>query len=430
MTSSAVPAHDLDVILGRPSARGVAISLLSPQEARAVRVVVEPGGFSRPATLKPGEPQVIEVSGLRGGGSYRYRVESTASTSLLAAGEFRTAPPPGTSFRFVVQADSHLDDNTNPAVYMQTLANMAADRPDFLVDLGDTFMVDKFRPFETAKSQYLAQRFYLGQPGLSLPLLLVTGNHDGEVGWASRESPGMTEWARGMRERYFPKAGGSDFYASGPSGTNSFAWQWGDALFVVLDPFGASTARARPDDDGWVWTLGKPQIDWLDQTLSASKARHRLVFIHHLVGGHPGSRAQEARGGAEASRFFEWGGQNGDGSASFATKRPGFREPIHDLLRRQGVELVFHGHDHLYARQERDGIVYQAVPQPGHRAEVANHSGAEYGYASGEILGSSGYLRVTVGPGALSVDYVRSRLSEPRAATAHHYAVSAPGARK
>ena len=25
------------------------------------------------------------------------------------------------------------------------------------------------------------------------------------------------------------------------------------------------------------------------------------------------------------------------------------------------VAAVFHGHDHLYARQERDGVVYQAT---------------------------------------------------------------------
>ena len=28
--------------------------------------------------------------------------------------------------------------------------------------------------------------------------------------------------------------------------------------------------------------------------------------------------------------------------------------------------IVFHGHDHLFVKEELDGIIYQDVPQPGH----------------------------------------------------------------
>jgi hypothetical protein len=38
--------------------------------------------------------------------------------------------------------------------------------------------------------------------------------------------------------------------------------------------------------------------------------------------------------------------------------------PIHQLLVRNKVAAVFHGHDHLFAKQDLDGIVYQEVPQP------------------------------------------------------------------
>ena len=39
-------------------------------------------------------------------------------------------------------------------MYQQTLANMLADKPDFMIDLGDTTMVDKFGKFFTLRSQY------------------------------------------------------------------------------------------------------------------------------------------------------------------------------------------------------------------------------------------------------------------------------------
>ena len=33
--------------------------------------------------------------------------------------------------------------------------------------------------------------------------------------------------------------------------------------------------------------------------------------------------------------------------------------PVHQLMVKNGVTIFFQGHDHLFARQERDGMVYQ-----------------------------------------------------------------------
>ncbi len=81
--------------------------------------------------------------------------------------------------------------------------------------------------------------------------------------------------------------------------------------------------------------------------------------------------------------------------------------PIHRLLVKHHVNAVFHGHDHLYVKQELDGIVYQDCPQPGD-PRGGTRSAAEYGYKSGLILGSSGYLRVTVSGEQAKVEYVRT----------------------
>ena len=72
---------------------------------------------------------------------------------------------------FTIQADSHLDQGMRPALYERTLANALADQPDFHIDLGDTFMTDKYPNFKDALPQYFAQRYYFGRIAHSAPLV-------------------------------------------------------------------------------------------------------------------------------------------------------------------------------------------------------------------------------------------------------------------
>lgn len=124
----------------------------------------------------------------------------------------------------------------------------------------------------------------------------------------------------------------------------------------------ANDEPLKPSDDRSANTLGRTQYDWLVRTLEGTKAKCRFVFIHHLVGGMGGA---ESRGGVDSSPFFEWGGKNADGTPGFAEHRRSWPMPIHDLLVKHSVSAVFHGHDHLYVSSQRDGVVYQCVPQPG-----------------------------------------------------------------
>ena len=104
-----------------------------------------------------------------------------------------------------------------------------------------------------------------------------------------------------------------------------------------------------------------------------------------------------------------------------------FEATRHQLLVKNGVSAVFHGHDHLFAREELDGIIYQEVPQPGHPGG-GTRSAEEYGY-TGVILGSSGHVRVTVDPQSAKVDYVRSIIpgitkgNLPNASVEHSYTI-------
>ena len=214
-----------------------------------------------------------------------------------------------------------------------------------------------------------------------------------------------------QRKRYFLNPVPDSFFA----GNNTrdpvtglledyYAWTWGDALFVVLDPYWP-TKGGRGRDDNWYWTLGDEQYRWLRKTLESSRARFKFLFIHHPTG----SKSQPIRGGIEAAKFNEWGGLNADGSDGFRQHRPNWDKPIHRVLVENKVAAVFHGHDHMYAKEELDGIIYQEVPQPGNpRAGGRPRTADEYGYIHGGVVGGSGYVRVTVSGNQAKVEFMRT----------------------
>lgn len=411
ITFDDIPDHAMDVILGRPTGDSITISLMATESQVASISYGESSGKylfqTTSIDLEAGIPQNIELTDLQPDTQYYYSINGAENT-------FHTARLVGSTFVFTIQADSHLDTNTDTQVYLQTLANEAADHPDFVIDLGDTFMTEKFSSYSAAEPQYLAQRYYFGQVAQSAPLFLVLGNHDGEG--APRGNAGLDAslWAAGMRTRYFPNPIPDDFYSSNEVADPSvgylqdyYAWEWGDALFVVLDPYWF-TPSIKGEYDPWDSTLGEVQYQWLKTTLENSNAAWKFVFIHQLIGGVD----QNARGGVKVAGLCEWGGNNPDGTYGFTEHRPGWDMPIHQLLVANNVTAVFHGHDHLFVREELDGIIYQAVPQPGVIQANNINSAADYGYTNGDILGSPGHLRVMVGPDQVTVDYVRSYMPD------------------
>ena len=166
--------------------------------------------------------------------------------------------------------------------------------------------------------------------------------------------------------------------------------------------------------DNWQWTLGEKQYRWLRQVLETSDASFKFIFAHHLVGGiHTG----EGRGGIEMAPYYEWGGRNVDDTWGFDTKRPGWEKPIHQLMVENNVTAFFHGHDHVFVKQELDGVVYQEVPQPSNtNYRNGDNLAVEGSYLSGVVLGSAGNLRVTVSPDVVVVDYIRAYLPEDEGA--------------
>ncbi|MFX8681026.1 hypothetical protein ABTM69_20465, partial [Acinetobacter baumannii] len=69
-------------------------------------------------------------------------------------------------------------------------------------------------------------------------------------------------------------------------------------------------------------------------------------------------------------------------------------------------------HDHLYARQQKDGVAYIETPQPSFGRHEGRSSAEEYGYREGVVLSSPGYLRVNVKPTGTRLEYLKTNLTD------------------
>jgi hypothetical protein len=66
------------------------------------------------------------------------------------------------------------------------------------------------------------------------------------------------------------------------------------------------------------------------------------------------------------------------------------------------VSAFFQGHDHIFVHQERDGLVYQSMPNP---ADDTFSMFNEDAYKTGTKAPNSGHVRVTISPSQATVEY-------------------------
>lgn len=428
-------------LLGRPTDNGITVQAFFDQNVEvSVKYGLQKGVYSNQTnwqTCLAGEPAEVAISGLLADTLYYYsycyrQVGATGFTSRPEF-HFRTARKPGRKFTFVVQADPHLDEQSDTAVYSRCLRNQLEDNPDFMIDLGDFLMTDKLRtPAKVIPRDTVTYRCHLLRSNYeivnhSVPLFIAMGNHEGESGWnLTGNANNMAVWGTEDRKKYFLNPSPNYFY-SGDTVQHPivglredyYSWTWGDALFIVIDPYW--NTKVKPDSlNGWRWSLGKIQYDWLKETLEKSNATFKFVFSHQLIGGDP-----DGRGGVEYADRYEWGGNNLDGTPGFATNRPGWYKPIKDLLEEHRVTIFFHGHDHFFGKQQKNCLIYQETPQPSHPNFTSVAYAKAYGYFEGQILPNSGHLRITVGPDGVKTEYVRVYKAASETANRHNKDVSA-----
>jgi hypothetical protein len=413
-------------ILGRPTDRAVTVNVIPASNSELYfEYGTAPGKYSlqtAAVAVSSAVPVNVLIDNLQPGTPYYYRRRiRLANDSDFSAGNehsFVTQRTAGSSFVFTIDADPHNQDpNFNGELYNITLTNALKDHPDFHINLGDTFMTEKLKitSLEGVTGTYADIRPHFEFIGADAPLFLVNGNHEGEQGWLlNGGDQNLAVWCTQIRQKYYPNPAPGAFYSGSTTPEpligirdSYYAWNWGDAQFIVLDPFWYTRTKPKQQPNGnWGWTLGKAQYEWLKQTLETSKAKYKFVFIHNLVGG----RDKDARGGIESAGFYEWGGNNQDGSWGYNQQRPGWDLPIHQLMVKNRVNAMFHGHDHVFVKQDLDGIVYQECPQPSISHYNNIQLAQDYGYVNGKVFGSSGHLRVTVTTEKVTVEYIRAYL--------------------
>ena len=415
------------IILGSPTADSITFSLMHSVNTD---IYIEYGKISgnyslhtAVNTLQKDQPFVIEVPKLEKDTQYYYRVcHRVSGTSDFSAGtdsSFYTQRAIGSTFSFGVQGDSHPErtkEMFNSDLYTLNMTNVKARNPDFYFTLGDDFSIDKFGPDRMNQTNvdrvYLNQRNFLGLT--DSPVFLVNGNHEAAARYLLDGTPNNAAVLAGKaRTQYFPLPVPGTFYSGDTENVpfigllkDYYAWTWGDALFIVIDPYWHSSVPVDTVVGGgnkrsnmWDITLGDAQYKWFQQTLATSKAKYKFVFSHHVLG--------TGRGAIENAGLYEWGGKNQSGVWEFDKMRPGWELPIHQLMVKYGVTIFFQGHDHLFARQVLDGVTYQEVPNPADYSYTAFNRDA---YRSGDILPNSGFLNVTVSSDQVKVDYVSSYL--------------------
>ena len=497
-SSPAYAAIESNIVLGCPTDSSIKVSVLFtediPEEFKIGYGTDSGSGttyaYTSEAIAASGvtTPCTLILSGLIENTRYFYRVIyiDSGATSYSDEYSFRTQANAGNEFTFVVQADPHFDPrvmdcspvtpdkyDNDPDTWIETSNNIvdfypvdnnrgAGDdtpdyytnnTPDFFIDLGDTFMLEKVSgkndyygygftnyPFDGPDIDgngdgftyndvdltygYVRNEFF-SLASHSVPLFLVTGNHDSEKKTAiSRDSDHVT-WAITARRKYYLNPVPDGTFYTGSTEIDSFdssirdtwfEWKWGNAQFIVLDPYWYSDGNSY-----WGLTLGEDQYEWLHTILQEDNPdiKFKFVFLHYLVGGSKDS-VGTGRGGIEYVPLYEWGGHETDPSGSteippdigeytFDTNRSGWSHgPIHDMLVAGNVNAVFHGHDHLFVNQVLDDIYYIEVGQAGHG--IGTPRPEHYGYMDyiGDAVGSSGYMRVTIDSTEAVLQYVRA----------------------
>ena len=390
-------------------------------------------------TAMSNEPFEIIIDGLVSNTRYYYRLiySTDGGNNWIARDEhtFHTQRALNSTFLFTVTSDSHqgtLSSNPSRNLYHQTLSNVSDDNPDLHFDVGDTFAMTNLEPGETeeVKAEYLSQRASFGIISNATPIYLIIGNHEEEEGWNLDDAgadiiSSKPIMSTNARKEYFLNPIPDEFFSGNSDNSqleiegdhlreDYFAFEWGDALFVGIEPYWntttkpfAGTGGGEQDDEivgnRWDWTLGEDQYLWFKQTLESSNAKWKFVFSHQVAGG----TVDYGRGGAEATSDYEWGASD----AEFSQNRPDwiFSTSIHQLMLDNYVSIFFHGHDHVFAKEEIDGMVYQECPQP---------SDISYGNGFGEyengdstvVVNNSGHIRVAVSSSELIVDYIRAYL--------------------
>ena len=459
----AVKNNPYTIVLGRPTASSILMNFFAKQQMEVYieyRKDNEQKMLSTPKVqLSKGDIHEFILPNLLPNQPYFYRIayNNLNSENFLQGpmNSFHTQRKKGSDFIFTISADSHLGtpNHCNPELYQLTLDNIVKSNSDLHFSMGDDFRASKVNNpnYEKVAELYLNQREHLTTLCNSVPFFFVLGNHEMEAkAYADGTDNCLASWSVAARKKFVPNPVPDSFYTGSNNATdgmrqNYFAFEWGDVLFVTMDVFWYSNISAEDEEqrekqkeqkqgkqggakehpanknnkgnqkdpgnkkepgknngkDQWAFTIGDDQYHWLKDCLQKSKAKYKIVFGHHVLG--------SCRGAIEWADKFEWGGNNRKGINEFAKHRPNWEMPIHDLFVKYKVNAFIQGHDHLFARQELNGVAYITCPMSG---DPGYNTYNENAYLSGDKLSNTGHLKMVVTKSDFQMLYIKSVLQK------------------
>jgi predicted phosphodiesterase len=415
------PVH-VKPLVGCPTADFFDLALVNGAEPVTLEVAVRAEGAGEYQAAACSGPKTLAANAMDrlrvqrpAGPSCEYRVRgSNADGKVLFqdTGRVRAPRKPGETFSFAVFSDTHLFIEPIPyeraaaryppwwptsrsrieEIARGVMKNIAREQVDFAIGLGDYIDLHSLGfnvPFPDRRVADIAfhdLRRVLSELGGATPVFAALGNWDGENGEFPEAARTL---ARTVRLLALPNPGAGVYPEGGSAEQNYFAFTWGDVLCVVLDVMGPTKTRHTldPRQDpalATAWTLGPEQMSWLERVLGESKARDKMLFVHHTVGGRGGNPPNSVygRGGGRAAKVGE-------------------QARVHELMQKTGARYFIYGHDHVFTHMEVDGIHYVC---PGSAGAPWLFGQEETGYE--RDWKRSGHLQVTVTPSEIQLAFV------------------------
>lgn len=236
-----------------------------------------------------------EVTGLKPGTRYRYRIGNGQEWTEMHA--FQTAADDVKQFKFLVFGDSQSSLYDTWRTTLQHAFRMHSDAA-FFTNVGDLVNVG------TDYAEW--QKWFAAVKGVAeiLPVMPLTGNHEMYTErWKVNAPPILF-----TTQFQLPRNGPVDLEEQ------VYSYDYGNVHFVILNSQEREEAEFVPD------MLNKQQV-WLEQDLSQTDKLWKIVFVHR-----PPYHTKSAKPNESIRQAFV---------------------PLFDKYQ---VDVVFAGHEHVYAR--------------------------------------------------------------------------------
>jgi len=271
-----------------------------------------------------------QMTGLTPGAHYNYSISFSANPSLSMDGDFHAAPPAKSdSLTFYVCGDTR-----NGVDETENLERSMMSSPDFVqslcINTGDWTYHGLKEIYWEEYGGYFDSNYTDHMKFIrSLPIAGCEGNHEGYP--APKGSMLDYKYTGQLFGALWPMPfiGGAAQPETYNLGPYYYSFDYGPVHFAVLDSF--TDPAIDPDQIH----IKSDQLSWLSTDLSNTSKKWKIVFLHVPL--YCSAPLSEKDFGAEQANM---------------------QSKVVPILKANGVQLVLAGHQHYYARCEKDGIRY------------------------------------------------------------------------